>query len=188
MNSPSLNRVVPLIFGVRVCSVVVLGIALFGCATPPLRTLPPAATGDASWRAVVPPGTERYALAIGDVSSGASSSHRVTPVYPPSLLAACPAPVEVEALLIVDQTGTVGEVRVSDEVAASPERRQFVDAVRAAARQWQFEPLQITHWTADDSGNTHRVSTQTKPFSLTYVFRFECHAGKVSVRSNAAGH
>lgn len=181
MNSLSDNDVGPML----VWMVLAVGAAVSGCAPPP-RTPPSAATGDASWRMVVPAGMARYSLAIGDVSSGASPLHRVTPVYPHALLAACPAPVEVQALLLVDQAGNVSEVRVGDEAAAAPERRQFVDAVRVAARQWQFEPLQITHWAADADGSTHTVDSRTKPFSLSYVFRFECHAGKASVRADAA--
>jgi len=158
---------------------------LAGCAAPRHQP-PPPATGDASWRVVVPPGTVRYSLAMGEVSSGATPFKRVTPVYPPGLLAACPPPQEVPALLIVDGTGTVGEVRVPDEAQADAGRRAFVAAVRAAALQWQFSPLTIVRWAADADGNSHVVDSETKPFSVAYEFRFECHAGKSTVSSAAA--
>jgi len=32
------------------------------------------------------------------------------------------------------------------------------------------------------------VDSETKPFSLAYVFRFECHAGKSSVSAAPAKH
>ncbi|RCS29387.1 hypothetical protein DEO45_12895 [Rhodanobacter denitrificans] len=163
----------------------VLWLLLAACATTHHRPPPPAA-GDASWRVAVPPGMVRYALALGEVSSGASPFKRVAPVYPPELLARCLPPQEVPALLIVDGQGKVGEVRVTDEVQADAGRRAFIDAVRAAALQWQFNPLLITRWAADADGNSHAVDSGTKPFSLAYVFRFECHAGRAAVSSAAA--
>lgn len=155
---------------------------LAACAsTKPTPIPPPPATGDASWRAVVPPGTTRYQLALGDVSSGGTPFQRVTPIYPANLLTVCPPPQDVPALLIVDGQGAVGEVRVADEALADPAHRAFIVAVRAAALQWRFNPLLISHWAADADGNSHVVDSETKPFSLDYVFRFECHAGKSTV-------
>lgn len=162
----------------------VLFLLLAGCATP--RHRPPPPTGDASWRVVASPGTVRYQLAMGEVSSGAAPFRRVTPVYPPGLLASCPPPQEVPVLLIVDGQGEVGEVRVTDEAQADAARRAFIGAVRTATLQWQFSPLTVTRWAADADGNSHVVDSETKPFSLTYVFRFECHAGKSTVLSAAA--
>lgn len=90
------------------------------------------------------------------------------------------------ALLIVDAQGAVGEVRVTDEAQADASRHAFIDAVRTAALQWQFTPLQINRWAADADGNSHVVDSGTRPFSLTYVFRFECHAGESTVSAAAA--
>ncbi|MBQ4855045.1 hypothetical protein IMW82_10215 [Rhodanobacter sp. B2A1Ga4] len=163
----------------------VLLLLLAGCATPRHPPAPPA-TGDASWRMVVSPGTVRYPLALGEVSSGATPFRRVVPVYPPGQLASCPPPQEVPALLIVDGQGKVGEVRVTDEAQADAGRQAFIDAVRVAALQWQFSPLTINRWAADADGNSHVVDSGTKPFSLAYVFRFECHAGKPAVSAAAA--
>lgn len=162
----------------------VLGLLLAGCVTP--RHPPPSpASGDASWRRVVPPGTVRYQLALGEVSSGATPSRRVTPVYPPGQLASCPPPQEVPALLIVDGQGKVGEVRVAGEAQADTGRRAFIDAVRVASLQWQFSPLTVSRWAADADGNSHAVDSGTKPFSVAYVFRFECHAGRPTVEAAA---
>lgn len=162
---------------VRKLSPILLGTVLAGCAATQ-RHAPPPPTGDASWRMVVPAGTARYQLAMGEVSSGATPLQRVTPIYPDGQLATCPPAQEVQAQLIVDQAGKVGEVRVVDEAQADANRRQLIAAVRVAALQWQFSPLQINHWTADADGSSHVVDSETKPFSLSYVFRFECHAGK----------
>lgn len=165
----------------RLLPPVLLSMALVGCASVPPASPSPSSTGDATWRMVVPEGTARYELAMGDVSSGATPFKRVTPTYPDSRLAACPPPQDVQARLIVDQAGKVGEVRVADEATPDAGRRPFIAAVRAAALQWEFSPLLISHWAADADGNSHVVDSEAKPFSLDYVFRFECHAGKSTV-------
>ena len=128
----------------------------------------------------------RYQLAMGEVSSGATPFQRVAPIYPIDRLAACPPPQEVQALLIVDRTGKVSEVRVVDEAQADANRHPFIAAVRVAALQWQFDPLRVSHWVADADGNSHVVYDETKPFSLGYVFRFACHAGQPSVSTEAS--
>ena len=162
---------------VAACGLLVL---LTACTT--VRPVPPPPpSGDASWRQVAAPGTVRYQLAMGDVSSGGTPFKRVAPTYPAGLLAACPPPQEVQALLIVGDEGTVNEVRVADEAKADASRRAFIAAVRTAAMQWEFNPLTINHWAVDGGGNSHVVDSETKPFSLNYVFRFECHAGKAAV-------
>jgi hypothetical protein len=162
---------------VAACGLLVL---LAGCATT-LPIPPPPPTGDASWRQVAAPGTVRYQLAMGDVSSGGTPFKRVAPIYPASLLTACPPPQDVSALLVVGDKGAVSEVRVAGEAQADAGRRAFIAAVRTAAMQWEFNPLTINHWAADSHGESHVVDSETKPFSLNYVFRFECHAGKAAV-------
>jgi hypothetical protein len=162
---------------VAACGLLVL---LAGCTTPrPIPPPPP--TGDAPWRQVAAPGTVRYQLAMGDVSSGGTPFKRVAPIYPASLLTACPPPQDVSALLVVGDKGAVSEVRVAGEAQADAGRRAFIAAVRTAAMQWEFNPLTINHWAADSHGESHVVDSETKPFSLNYVFRFECHAGKAAV-------
>jgi hypothetical protein len=169
----------------RMLLTALLGTLLARCATTQ-RVPPPPPMGDASWRMVAPAGTTRYQLAMGEVSSGATPFQRVTPIYPDDQLATCPPPQEVQAQLIVDQVGKVGEVCVADEAQAAVNRRPFIAAVRVAALQWQFSPLQINHWAADADGNSHVVDSETKPFSLSYVFRFECHGGESSVSTEAS--
>ncbi len=134
----------------------------------------------------MPPGTRRYRLALGEVSSGPVLADRVRPVYPADQLSACPPLVNIQALLIVDESGGVREVRVTDEAPAGTARRRFVAAVRMAALQWRFSPLLISHWAADAEGNSHVVDSETRPFSLAYVFHFECHAGKATVSAAVA--
>jgi hypothetical protein len=165
------------------CAVLLM---LAGCATTQRASSPPP-KGDASWRMVVPEDTVRYQLAMGEVSSGGTPFQRVAPVYPIDQLASCPPPQEVSALLIVDKAGKVAEVHVAGEAAANGPRRAFVAAARAAALQWRFNPLQIDRWAADANGNSHVVDSVTEPFSLAYVFRFQCTAGRAEISTRRDG-
>ena len=155
---------------------------LAGCARHAVRSdSAPSNEGDASWHAVEPPDTVHYQLAMGEVSSGATTIQRVTPVYPAAQLAACPPLVEVTAKLIVDRAGKVTEVRPGNAASAQADLAPYLDATRAAALRWQFNPLQINHWAADANGESHVVDSRTEPFSRDYLFRFTCHAGKAQV-------
>ena len=91
------------------------------------------------------------------------------------------------ALLIVDTTGKVVEVRVEGEATSDTRDRAFAAAVRAATLQWRFNPLQIDRWAADADGNSHVVDSQNEPFSLAYVFRFQCTAGRAAVTTRRDG-
>ncbi|MEW9571769.1 hypothetical protein ABQJ54_08395 [Rhodanobacter sp. Si-c] len=167
-----------------------LGLGVAGCATV---AKPPAKApneGSTSYHMVDDGHMAHYPLALGDVAIGGKPFQRVLPTYPPTLLAACPPVVDVQVQVIVGTTGRASEVRrypAADNTAA-PIPPQFFDAARAAVMQWQFIPLQISHWAADADGNTHEVDSDTKPFSLVYAFRFECHAGKATVSSASAEH
>jgi hypothetical protein len=153
--------------------------ALAGCAGT--RYGAPSTSASASYRRVPDAGIARYTLALGQVSSGAALLGQVMPDYPPALLAACPPLVEVRAQLIVDEEGRVREVRVADEAQADPVRRLYIAATRKAALQWTFQPLHIERWAADAQGNSHRVDDEVRPFSLVYVFAFQCVQGRGSV-------
>ena len=165
----------------------VLLAGLAGCARHAVRTdTPPPNEGDASWRAVEQPDTVHYQLAMGEVSSGATTIQRVTPVYPAAQLAACPPVVDVTAQLIVDRAGKVTEVRPGDAASAKADLAPYLDATRTAALRWQFNPLQINHWAADANGESHVVDSRTEPFSLDYLFRFTCRAGRATVSAGDA--
>lgn len=139
--------------------------------------------GEASYHALADDHMAHYPLAIGSTSSGAALLDHPAPLYPSAMLASCPADVQLRALLIVGEDGTVDEVRVDQASAIAP---AFIAGVRAAALRWRFEPLIISHWAADANDETHPVDTEAKPFSLPYAFRFVCHAGKVAVSSASA--
>lgn len=156
---------------------------LAACATR--QTAPPPATGDASWAMKVPAASQRYQLATGNTATGANLTGSVTPIYPAALLSVCPPPQEVQALVIVDKAGRVSGMRVADEAKPGEQRRLFILATRKAVMQWRFNPLQVQHDGLDAAGNPVVIS-ETRPFSLSYLFRFACHGGNATVTSNKA--
>jgi hypothetical protein len=159
--------------------VAAIALLLGACSqTPAKPDAPPARHGDTSRHEKVEKDTVHYQLAMGQVASGGSPFQRIDPTYPASLLPRCPAPVDIDASLIVDTDGKVEEVRVADEAQADAERKLFIAAARDAAKQWQFNPLTIRYWTADANGEQHETSSETKPFSLGYTFHFECRDGR----------
>ena len=123
---------------------------------------------------------KHYRLPMGDISSGGTAIQRNLPVYPKSLLSACPAPVEVEVRVDVNRVGRVEKVSgvVIDDAATTPRWHQYFLAARAAAMQWRYNPVQVTHLAADVDGNSHVVDSANESFERLYRFRFECHAGK----------
>jgi hypothetical protein len=149
------------------------------------QTAPAPATGDASWAMKAPAASQRYRLATGDTATGADLAGSVTPVYPAALLSTCPPPQEVQALVIVGKAGRVSGIRIADDAQAGEQRRPFILATRKAVMQWRFNPLQMQHDGLDAAGNPVVIS-ETRPFSLTYLFRFACHGGKATVTSNKA--
>ena len=161
----------------RITAAAAIALLLSACTQTPIKPVP-ANHGDASWHEKADEGMVHYQLAMGQVASGGTPFQRVDPVYPPSLLPHCPAPVDVDVLVIVDTKGRVDEVRVTDEALADTERKLFISATREAAKLWQFNPLTIRYWTADANGEQHETSSETKPFSLGYTFHFECRDGR----------
>jgi hypothetical protein len=167
---------------------VLLALGAAGCATV---AAPPAGApneGSASYRMLDDGHMAHYQLAIGDTATGATPFQRVLPAYPRDQLMACPPLQEVQVKVIVDETGKVSDVRgvLVDDMSGMPPWPSFFAAVRTAVLQWQFNPLRINHWAADADGKAHEVDSTTKPFSLMYAFRFECHAGKTAVSSASA--
>ena len=154
-----------------------------GCTTPQTKPSSPSATGDASWREDTPSDGSHYTMEPGDTLSGGTLVKQAAPVYPADQLPTCPPAQEVEALLIVDKTGKVNEVRVADEAKAVPSRHEFIHAVRTAALQWNFSPLKIDRWSAAPDGKGLQDIGEVKSFSRNYAFRFECRAGKAAVTS-----
>lgn len=154
---------------------------LTACATP--QNVPEPATGDTSWTMRVPVAGQRYSLPAGHTATGANLARSVSPVYPAAELSACPPPQEVQALVVVDKAGGISEIRITDAAQAEKQARPFKLAVREAVMQWRFNPLQVQH-DGLDANNDPVVISETRPFSLAYVFRFACHGGKATVTTD----
>ncbi|PXV55401.1 TonB family C-terminal domain-containing protein [Dyella jiangningensis] len=160
-----------------------LAMGLAGCASTP-----PAGPSRPGTQGVARNDLQHYPLALGQVSTGAVPREQPAPVYPPSLLDRRLPPREVLARLIVDEQGRVSEVRMAGEAPADADTRLFDEAVRAAVMQWRFEPLRVNQWAADAGGNTHVVGSETRPFSMDYVFRFAWKDGKPVTDASASPH
>jgi len=169
--------------GSSIWMIISASLLVAGCAAPRTKPSPTSTTGNASWREDTPSGSSHYTMEPGDTLSGGTLIKQAAPIYPLDQLATCPPAQDVEALLIVDKTGKVTEVRVADEAKAAPTRQEFIYAVRTAALQWNFSPLKIDHWSAAPDGKGLQDIGLVQPFSRNYAFHFECHAGKAAVTS-----
>ena len=153
---------------------------LAGCGLTLERA--PAVGPPGAAHASAPVAMTRYRLPLDDVTSGGNPIERGLPVYPPTLLARCPASVEVRVRVHVDRAGRVAEAssRFAD-AGVEAHGAAFLHAVRAAALQWRFNPLQVTRWAADAMGNSHVVDQAEQPFTRSYVVRFACRGGHGAV-------
>lgn len=169
----------------RSCCVALWLFLAAGCTQMPTKqAVPtPANQGSSNWHETADAGMAHYHLAMGQTASGGSPFQRVDAVYPPSLLARCPEPVDIDAQVIVGTDGKASEVRMAGEAQADAERQLFMQAVREALKQWEFNPLTIRYWTADANGEQHDANSETKPFSLNYTFHFECRDGHAVTRA-----
>ena len=150
---------------------------LTGCAVHGLRTAA-SAKPDRAGESARPVAMTRYSLPMGNIASGGNLIERPLPVYPKSMLASCPARFDVQVVLYVNRDGRVEQV-VGEVVDATPPHwRVYFPPVQAAALQWRFNPLRVTHWAADVDGNSHVVDSANKPFKRFYTFQFACHGGK----------
>jgi hypothetical protein len=165
-------------YGSLVALICVTLCACHNTKTEPAPTSTP--EGNTSYHLVDTSSAPRYQLTVNQVASGAGVISRVSPVYPAEELAACPSSIDVQAQVIVDVAGYVSDVRVDDEAQADMHRHRYIDAVRAAAKQWDFIPLEIDKWAHEPDGAQQLQAHKVKPFSLTYALHFECHDGRTS--------
>lgn len=170
-------------FHLRACAAL-LATLLGGCAHDTRRVPAAAPVGSTSYRSGAGADLAHYPLALGEVAMGATPLSHPAPHYPPAMLAACPATIELPARVIVGADGRVTDIRI--DTATEAAHPPFAAAVRATVHDWRFQPLQITRWAAAADGTTHEVDSDTRPFSLDYVFTFRCRHGRASVSSGAA--
>lgn len=152
-----------------------IALCLAACVSTPSRNPPQVAPG----------GMRSVPLPLGATYSGGEPLRRVMPIYPPAMLASCPALQEVEVVVQVDAAGRVGAAYGYAIDAFPPPWETFFAVVRPAVMQWRFEPLRVAHWAADAEGNAHAVDGKARPFSRMYRFRFTCHAGETGVSAEA---
>lgn len=167
----------------RCAAMLLLAAVMGGCTPPRPAPPPPRAQARVQYRAVPDKHLKHYDIAPSQTSIAPDPRpDNPAPAYPPDLVSRGLPPVEVRALLVVDATGRVRQVRIAGEASDGPLQRRFDAAVRAATLRWRFAPFRIANWVTDASGGEHRVSSDPKPFSQTYAFRFEVHDGKPRVR------
>lgn len=162
----------------------VVSIVLTGCASVPPPTPAPAPGTDVRYHAVDNKDSKHYVLTPSETAVSPSvGGDNHPPVYPPALVARRLPPVNVRAKLIVDDKGTVTDVRFADANQADADRRIFEQAVRTATLQWTFVPMLIQHWKEMPDGGQKVVQSDPMPFSQDYVFNFALVNGKPVVES-----
>lgn len=162
-----------------------VGITFSGCTSVMVKKPSTAPNkGSTSYRAIDDSHMTHYQPAFGDIS-GATPTRHASPIYPSDQLAVCASIQKVLAQVIVDEAGKVSDVRDMQvaETVSTALNKSFFTAVRTAVLEWEFTPLRISHWSDSTDGRAHEEDATAKPFSLMYVFSFECHAGKATVMS-----
>lgn len=162
---------------IRATAILAAAVLVVSCARTAPKPSSPPGVGSASYRVADNTGIAHYQLAMGQVAVGATLEAHQPPTYPDAMLASCPPQIELPARVIVGTPGSVDEVRMSPPAA----QQAFANAVRLAVQTWRYTPLTITRWAANADGTSHPVDTETKPFSLDYVFTFRCEHGHTSV-------
>ena len=153
-----------------------MALCLAACAAAPAR----APTAKSADMVEVP-------LPLGETYNGGEPLSRVMPIYPATMVKACPAQQEIDAVVYVDANGTVSNVIGAVIDMALPPWETFFAAVRPAMLQWRFEPLRVERWVADAAGNTHAVDSKAHRFARRYTFDFTCKGGVTHVAVRAEG-
>ena len=151
---------------------------LAACASAPPGPAPAPLAGSGSYTPVHGANTRRYELSAGQSFSGATLARFQNPLYPPALLPLKLAPVTLVVQLVIGADGRVQRVQPDPpaQLRLPDHTAEFMAAIEACTRQWQFAPLLITTTRVDDGKPQQR--TEAKPFSLVYAFSFELRDGK----------
>jgi TonB family protein len=140
-------------------------------------------TGNVAMQAVSANESQSYAVDTNETwFEPTPMEEHVAPVYPEELLAQSLPATTVRVRLVVDMNGIVTD---SIALESPPNYPQFVDAVRAAVRQWAFSPLvrsvpgeedttlRFNGWSATYSGKATAM-----PFHQDYDIVFTQKDGK----------
>ena len=151
---------------------------LAACASAPPGSAPAPLAGTSSYTPVHGANTRHYELSAGQSFSGATLARFQNPLYPPALLPLKLAPVTLVVQLVIGADGRVQRVQPdpSAQLQLIDHAAEFMAAIEACTRQWQFAPLLITTTRVDDGKPQQR--TEAKPFSLVYAFSFELRDGQ----------
>lgn len=159
-------------------STALLSVLLAACATAPPRPAPTPIEGSGSYTPMHGADTRRYELSVGQSFSSATLAHFENPVYPPALPPLKLAPVTLVVQLVIGSDGRVLHVQPDPpaQLQLIDHAAEFMVAIEACTRQWQFAPLVISTQHELDG---HTISTSSaKPFSLVYAFSFELRDGQ----------
>ena len=162
----------------KVASILAGCLLLAACASTPPRPAPPPLAGSGSYTPVHGANIRRYVLSAGQRFSGATLARFQNPLYPPALLPLKLAPVTLVVQLVIGADGRVQRMQPDPpaQLQLIDHAAEFMAAIEACTRQWQFAPLLITTMRVDDGKPQQR--TEAKPFSLVYAFSFELRDGK----------
>ena len=157
-------------------------LALQACRTmaPPAAVDPPPAhKGEVSYALLTASSANQYQLKRNEHAYGAQPLEHDPPAYPSSLVGAGLAPTTVQVKAIIDEAGTVIDVRDLD-ASSTPEHKLFLAACRDVMMHWKYTPMTVVQENDDGAGNISQVE-RTAPFSLDYAFRFELVDGRPTV-------
>lgn len=150
---------------------------LAGCATTSAPPVEPDRAGLAGYERIPEPaGGARWELQVGERSRGAEPRRNPDPTYPAKLVALDLPPVSLDARLSVDIEGRVEAVWIRPAGEAPAWQPAFEAAVREAAGNWRFTPLEIHG--EDAAAGTPQPDGQRRPFSVWYRFHFEVVDGE----------
>ena len=163
----------------KVASILAECLLLAACASTPPGPAPPPLAGSGSYTPVVHgANTRHYELSAGQSFSGATLARFDNPLYPPALLPLKLAPLTLVVQLVSGADGRMQRVQADPpaQLRLPDHTAEFMAAIEACTRQWQFAPLLITTTRVDDG--KPQQQTEAKPFSLVYAFSFELRDGK----------
>lgn len=162
------------IFAISFC--IVLS-SLAGCTVPRQSMVNTQGVGTTAYKPITPNNERTYMLSQGASATTPALITFSAPIYPQRLVALHLPSVDVAAQLIMNRRGEVHEVRFAPYLGSNEHRKEFEESVREAALAWRFSPLLITQ-TASQRGVSSSTMTESKPFSLWYMFHFEVKDGK----------
>lgn len=160
------------------------GVLLAACQTTPPKPGHGESShkeGEVSYSELPAASAAQYKLKQSEHAFGAQPISNDPPVYPEQLVGKALPTVTVRVKAIVDDSGSVTEVRDLD-ASSDTNHQAFLDACRTAVTRWKFSPMTIVQESDDGRGNISQVR-KNAAFSRDYAFRFEIVDGKPRVSS-----